>query len=363
MRIRAAVVETKGGPLTIQEVDLDDNLRAKEILVRVVACGVCRADALARDQGFIFPLPGVLGHEGTGIVERVGSKVDTVRVGDHVLMTFPNDGTCENCLRGRPRWCLSGGRLMSSGKRYDGSESALSRHGKSLAGHFFQQSAFATHVIVTEMNAVVVPLDLFIIGCGVMTGAGGVLNALKPEPGSSIVIHGAGGVGTSAIMAANLAGCAEIIAVEPHANRREIAQTLGATHSLDPLSGDLAERVKQITRGGADFSLVCAPDENALADALDVLHIGGVCGVIGDPGEGIDFKYPVARFLNGARTLHGIIGGEAVAHSFLPRLIDAHHRGRFPLEKVIRRYKFDDISTAMHDCESGRTIKPVLNMN
>jgi aryl-alcohol dehydrogenase len=256
---------------------------------------------------------------------------------------------------------------MWSGKRYDGSESVLSRGGQTIGGHLFQQSAFATHAIATEMNVVVVPksvpLDVFVLGCGLMTGAGGVLNVLRPEPGTSIVVHGAGGVGTAAIMAAKMAGCAEIIAVEPHANRREKALAIGATHALDPRAGNLAEHVKQITRSGAHYSLVCVGDAQVVSDALDVLRTGGVCGVIGDPGQGVDFRYAVARFLNSAATLHGIIGGEAVAPTFLPGLIEAHARGLFPLEEVIRRYEFEDIDTAMRDAESGATIKPVLLMN
>ena len=283
MKIRAAVAEKQDqvhtqnpAHLQVQDLELDDNLHEKEILVRVIACAVCHADIAARDGHVPFPLPGVLGHEGTGVVERVGSKVGRVKAGDHVLMTFPNDGVCENCLDGKPRWCKRGGELMWSGNRYDGSASALSRDGNPISGHLFQQSAFASYVIATEMNVVPVskelPLEEFVLGCGIMTGAGAVLNSLKPAPGSSIVIFGAGGVGTAAIMGARIAGCKTIIAVEPHENRRRIARELGATQVLDSGEPDVVEKIKRITKDGAHFALVCVGNAEAIGLAVEALR-------------------------------------------------------------------------------------------
>jgi aryl-alcohol dehydrogenase len=216
------------------------------------------------------------------------------------------------------------------------------------------------------MNVVVVPehlpLDRFVLGCGIMTGAGGVLNALRPAAGDSIVVFGAGGVGTSAIMAAKMAHCLEIIAVEPHQNRREIARILGATHTLPPHADDIPERVREITRHGADFALICTSDKNVLPQALAVLGIGGTCGVIGDPGSAIDVSFEIASIIGSGKTIHGINGGEVVAQTFLPWLIDAHDRGLFPFEEIIASYDFDDINTALNDSDTGATIKPVLVM-
>ena len=356
--------ESTGAALKLQEVELSDGLLDKEVLVRVVACGVCRADLDCVDQKSPFPLPAVLGHEGTGIVERVGARVDAIKPGDHVIMAFPNDGTCPACREGKPRQCVGGGALMWGGKRYDGSRSAWGRDGEELAGHMFQQSAFATHAIATEMNCVVVPddvpLETFVIGCGVMTGAGGVLNVLKPEPGSAIVVLGVGGVGSSAVMAAKLAGCATIIAIDPKANRRDLAIELGATHAIDPGAGDAAEQVKAITGAGADYLISCSPDNEAISHVLGMLKIGGVCGMIGDPGAGIEARFVVSELLGGSKSIVGINGGEAVAQTFLPRLIEAHAQGRFPLEKVQRHYRLEDIAQAFADVESGATIKPVI---
>ncbi|WP_199255921.1 NAD(P)-dependent alcohol dehydrogenase [Mycolicibacterium mengxianglii] len=366
MRIRAAVAESPGAPMTIEDVELDDQLRDKELLVRVVACAICKADLLVRDKRVPFPLPAVLGHEGVGVVERVGANVDTVNVGDHVIMTFPNDGTCGHCLGGQPRWCDAGERLMWGGTRFDGSESALKRNGKALGGHMFQQSAFATHVIAIEHNVVVVasglPLEQYVIGCGVMTGAGGVLNTLKPNADSTIAVFGAGGVGASAILAAKMSGCRQIIAVEPYENRRDIALELGATHSIDSRDHDVAEQIRRITGGGADFALCCAPDEKVLSPALGALAAGGTVGVIGDPGVGIDASFEISTIIGVGKTIHGINGGESVARNFLPRLIDAHQRGLFPFDRILKQYAFDDINTAISDMEAGTVIKPVLVM-
>jgi aryl-alcohol dehydrogenase len=369
MKIRAAVAEKSvyGDPsntVTIQELELDDSLREKEVLVRVVACAVCHADLAARDGHLPFPLPGVLGHEGTGVIERVSAKVDRVKAGDHVLMTFPNDGTCENCLDGKPRWCKHSGDLTWSGRRYDGSPTALSRNGEPVSGHLFQQSAFATHVIATEMNVVPVSqevlLEQFVLGCGIMTGAGGVLNSLKPAPGSSIVIFGAGGVGSAAIMAAKIGGCKTIIAVEPRENRRETALEIGATHALDSGDSHLVQRIKNLTGGGAHFALICVGNAEAIGLGVEALRIGGVFGVIGDPGIGAMGSFSIPGVVGGSKTIRGINGGDSIAPTFLPALIEAHGRGLLPLEKVTKSYSLDDLNSAFLDAEEGRVIKPVI---
>ena len=368
VKITAAVAEHRqdtGVPLMrVQELDLDDDLHEEEVLVRVVASGVCRLDLEVGQGNSAFPTPCVLGHEGTGIVERIGTKVLGIEPGAHVLMSFPNDGTCDKCLEGKPRQCRSSGRLQWSGRRSDGSPSALSRDGQELAGHMFQQSAFATHVIATQENCVVVPdgvpLELFVIGCGVMTGAGGVLNVLAPEPGSSIAVFGVGGVGSSAVMAARISGCEPIIAVEPVEHRRRTALRIGATHVVDPGAGDVVAQVEQIVPGGSDFSIVCVGDPTAVRQGTDVLGIGGTCGIIGDPGPGTEGTFAFPALLGSSRTIRGINGGEAVASTFLPRLIDAHARGLLPLEQVVRTYPLERVQEAMDDLGNGAVIKPMF---
>ena len=368
MRISAAVAEHRqdsGVPVVrVQELDLDDDLRDLEVLVRVVASGVCRLDLEVGQGNSAFPTPCVLGHEGTGVVQRVGAKVVGVAAGDHVLMSFPNDGSCDKCREGKPRQCRSSARLQWSGRRFDGTGSAFSRDGQELAGHLFQQSAFATHIVATQENCVVVPetvaLDLFVIGCGVMTGAGGVLNVLAPPPESSIVVFGVGGVGSAAVMAARIVGCNPIIAVEPLEHRRDTALLLGATHVVDPGAGDVVAQVQQIVPGGSDFAIVCVGDPTAVRQGTDVLGAGGTCGMIGDPGPGTEGTFAFPDLLGSSRTIRGINGGEAVAATFLPRLIDAHARGLLPLEQVVRHYPLDQVQDAMDAVGSGDVIKPVI---
>lgn len=196
--------------------------------------------------------------------------------------------------------------------RYDGSPSAVTRDGQELAAHLFQQSAFATYAITTQHHCVVVPahvdLSLFIIGCGVMTGAGGVLNVLRPEPGSSIVVLGVGGVGSSAVMAARIAGCRTIIAVEPVDHRRDTAQEIGATHVLDT-GTDVVAQVRRILPDGADYAIVCVGDPDAVRQGTDMLGFGGTCGIIGDLGPGTEgtFAFPDLLGLSRGRSAESTV--------------------------------------------------------
>ncbi|MGH8732204.1 MAG: alcohol dehydrogenase catalytic domain-containing protein, partial [Burkholderiales bacterium] len=223
MRITAALVPEKGAPFRLEALELADP-GPDELMVRVAACGVCQTDVHGRDDYFGIPFPCVFGHEGAGTVERVGAAVTKVRPGDRVIMTSPSCGACAACARGLPGYCAQSRRIKFGGKLRDGR--APFRSG--VSGAFFQQSAFATHALATEANVVKVPDDLPLeqaaaFPCGVNTGAGAVFNVLKPQPGSSIAIFGAGAVGLAAVMAARIAGCTTISVVDPHANRLELA--------------------------------------------------------------------------------------------------------------------------------------------
>ena len=209
MKATAAVVWEKERPFSMEEVEVDEP-RAGEVLVRIVGVGVCHTDLIVRDQWYPVPLPAVLGHEGSGVVESVGPGVEKVRPGDHVVLSFDHCGHCANCLKGRPSYCTTFFERNFGGQRMDGS-TALDKDGQALHSHFFGQSSFATYALASQNSVVKVPQDaplesLGPLGCGVQTGAGAVLNSLKPEPGSSIAVFGTGAVGISAIMAAVAAG-------------------------------------------------------------------------------------------------------------------------------------------------------------
>src|SRR5438309_488089 len=235
----AAVVKAKGEPFKIEQVQLDEP-RADEVLVKVVGTGVCHTDLICRDQWYPVPLPAVLGHEGSGVVEAVGSAVTKVQPGDHVVLSFVSCGECVACKEGAPAYCGGLYDLNFSGLRPD-KTTALSSGGSPVHGHFFGQSSFATYALAYERNVVKVdrtaPLELLgPLGCGIQTGAGAVLNSLHPDAGSSIVVFGVGSVGLAAVMAAHVAGCTTIVAVDLKPSRLEAAKRVGATHVIDPSS-------------------------------------------------------------------------------------------------------------------------------
>jgi aryl-alcohol dehydrogenase len=367
MKISAAVTEKLGGTFSIQEIDLDEP-RSSEILVRIVSCAVCHTDMGARDGIFPFQFPGVLGHEGTGVVEEIGADVKRVKVGDHVVLSYPHDGTCPNCMRGKPKLCYNIGSLLFGGTRADGSgESAYSRNNTSINGHFFQQSAYATHTIVTENNAIVVskdlPLELLTFGCGVITGAGAVLNILNPPSGSTIAIFGAGGVGMNAIMAAVLKGCSKIIAVEPKANRRQLALEIGATHVIDPTAQNPVEAIMALTGFGVNYSLVAYGDPDVLKQAIDSLFADGHCNLIGGVMPGTEAKFDMEMFLVTGKKLSGGVGGDSISDILIPQLIDFYQQGRYPIDKIVKYYPFEQINEAIAASESGEVVKPILLMS
>jgi len=259
VKITAAVTPSAAAPFTVCSLDLEGP-RDGEILVRVVASGMCHTDLVVRDQHYPFPLPGVLGHEGSGVVQAVGAGVKKVAPGDHVVMSYGACGCCQQCLQGEPAYCRDFVESNLGAVRLDGSV-LYADEGCPVHGNFFQQSSFGTHAICREQNIVKVPRDVPLeilgpLGCGVQTGAGAVMNSFKPGVGSSLVVFGAGSVGLSSIMAARVVGCGKIVAVDVKQGRLDMARQLGATDTLDPTGTDdavgwLLER----TNGGADFSL------------------------------------------------------------------------------------------------------------
>ena len=278
MPIRALVVEQKDAPFEEQELELEEPTRG-EALVRIAAVGVCHTDQITRHGDMPMPFPSVLGHEGAGVVERVGEGVTQVAPGDKVIIGWPWCGECRNCLDGQPRYCLRTGEALVSGKRFKGERagtSAYSRDGKPINGHFFGQSSFATHSITNADALVKVPGDtpLELLGplaCGLGTGAGAVLNEARPRLGDSVLIVGVGAVGLAAIMAARNSGVTKIIAADLHDNRLEMAQEFGATHAINSGSKDLVGEVKRMTGSTVDFAFDCTgviPVIEQLADVV-----------------------------------------------------------------------------------------------
>jgi aryl-alcohol dehydrogenase len=366
MRITAAVVESKGAAFALQELELGE-LRADEVLVKVAAAGICHTDLICRDQWYPVPLPAVLGHEGAGVVEAVGSGVGGFAPGDRVGMSYDSCGRCESCRKSLGVYCRRFFEYNFAASRPGDASSALSRDGELVHAHFFGQSSFATHSVARERNIVkldgAIPLEIAApFGCGIQTGAGSVLNVMQPEPGSSFAIFGAGAVGLAAVMAAKLAGCTTIVAVDLRPARLELARELGATHVVDASTEDAVEVIRTVTAGGSAFSLEATGSPLALRSAIDCLMPTGVAGVVGAPAFGTEASFDVNHVLTGGRVIRGIVEGESIPSEFLPRLIGLWERGQFPVERMMTFYDFDEIDRAADDAEAGRVIKPVLRI-
>jgi aryl-alcohol dehydrogenase len=365
MEIKAAVVSETGGAFGIEQLELCDP-NDDEVLVRIVAVGICGTDLGARAGHLpIPPPPSVFGHEGAGVVEKVGARVTKVKPGDHVALAWDYCGTCPSCKTGNELYCLNFFLHNFHGARPDGTIT-LHKGDQPVHGSFFTQSSFAEFALANERNVVKVRDDVPVeilgpMGCGVMTGAGAVMNALRPRPGASIAVFGVGPVGMSAVLGAAVCGCTTIIAVDINPDRLEMAKELGATHTVNAGEVDPVQAILDITGGGAEFSLECVGNPKVLRQAVDVLPRLGVCGLLGVVPPGTEVSLNMDLLMNG-RTVKGILGGDAIADLFIPKLIELYSQGRFPFDRMIKFYPFEEIGRAVEDMEKGRVVKPVLRL-
>ncbi|MCX4885766.1 MULTISPECIES: NAD(P)-dependent alcohol dehydrogenase [unclassified Streptomyces] len=361
---RAAVVESGGAPFTLADVELDEP-GPHEAIVRMVATGLCHTDLGVASGGLPFPLPGVLGHEGAGVVEAVGPAVTGITPGDHVVLSFSSCGECRNCHGGHPAYCATWLPLnLIGGVRADGT-STISRDGTPLGGHFFGQSSFAERALVDERSLVKVDADVPLesiapLGCGVQTGVGAVWNVLKPVTGSTVVVLGAGAVGLSAVMAAALTPATRIVAVDKIGERLSLAKELGATHTVNVGETDLAEALAEITGGqGADGVVETTGSVAVLRQGVDALAARGTLVVVGAPPFGSEVALDVNGLLGGKQVV-GLTLGDAETQTFIPALVQLVKEGRLPLHRLISTYPFADIDQAVRDMGAGKAIKPVL---
>jgi aryl-alcohol dehydrogenase len=365
MQITAAVIEQASGPFELLEVKLDSP-RPDEVVVRLAAVGMCHSDLSARSSATPFPLPAVLGHEGAGVVEQVGSQVVDLEPGDHVVLSFDSCGRCAACVAGRPVYCRHWIALnLLGGSRLDGS-ATLSRDGGHIHGHFFGQSSFATYALASARSAIKVRDDLPLaslapLGCGVQTGVGTVLNVVKPAPGSTLVVYGAGGVGLAAVMAANLTPVGQLIAVDVHDSRLKLASELGATHTVNAAHDDPVAAVLDLTGGdGAQYAIETSGRLPVLDQAIRSLTAAGSCVVVGAPPLGSTIPVDVPNLLGRGIKLIGTNQGDSNPAQFIPRLVDLYARGALPIDALIREYPFTSINDAAADAAAGTAIKPVL---
>lgn len=363
--IQAAVSRIPGAAPAIESVTLEDP-RDDEVLVEIRGVGVCHTDMVMRDGLLPVPFPAVLGHEGAGVVCAVGSGVTDLSVGDHVVLSFMSCSACPSCHEAQPAYCHAWVPLNFFGGRADGSTSLTSADGEPLHSHVFGQSSFATHVVVNRRNTVKVAADLPIellgpLGCGIQTGAGAVLNSCKVRPGSSLAVIGTGAVGLSAIMAARIAGAATIVAIDINAARLALALELGATHAFDGGSADFQScATAAACPAGFDYIIDTTGIAAVVNDAVLALAPRGEMALVGAYSPGTSVIADTTHMMSAGRVIRGVVEGGADPQTFIPQLIAYHKAGRFPFDRLVEFFPFEDLVKAIDAGESGRVIKPVI---
>jgi aryl-alcohol dehydrogenase len=361
MKTKAAIYDGSGTPVVkIETINLEPP-RADEILVRLVSVGICHTDLGMMSPLSMVPAPIVLGHEGAGVVEAIGTEVSEFSVGDSVILSIDNCGICASCNDENPAYCEEMLLRHFSGGRPDGS-SPLSQDGNRVNGNFFAQSSFANHAIAPASAAVKispeVPLALMApLGCGIQTGAGTVFNILKPKPGEGIAVFGVGTVGLSAIMAARIANCSPIIAIDIIPERLELARELGANILINGQEDDALEIIKTATnQRGIEYSFDTTGQEKIIQQAFSSLYKNGEC-VIAVAYD--DIKINGMELILG-KSIRGTLEGQSNPRQFIPHLISLYQAGKLPIDRLVKYYDFDNINKALDDAKNGKTIKPIL---
>lgn len=365
MKMKAAVIHSPEEPYHFEEVELDDP-KGEEVLVKIKACGLCHTDEFGRGIG--LPMPLVLGHEGAGIIEKVGEDVRGFAVGDHVAFSYASCGRCKNCLQGMPQYCVDFNNINFGGVSTDG-KTKIHQNGKPVS-MFFGQSALAEYSVISSRNIVKIDMDIDFglvapFGCGIQTGAGAVLNTLKPNVDDSLAVYGCGAVGMSAIMAAKAAGMRQIVAVGGNAKSLQLALELGATDTVNRkelTEGEtIADAVMKVSGGGVSYSIDTSGYGNMIKNAINSTVLHGKTIVLGPTGTIEQFN--IGRdVLMQYRTVIGVCEGDSVPQIFIPRLVQLYKEGKFPVDRIITKYKFDDLETARQDSTHGKVIKAVVVM-
>ncbi|AFZ08249.1 S-(hydroxymethyl)glutathione dehydrogenase/class III alcohol dehydrogenase [Oscillatoria nigro-viridis PCC 7112] len=367
MKVKAAVARSAGQPLSIETVDLDGP-RAGEVLVEIKATGVCHTDAYTlsgADPEGLFPA--ILGHEGAGIVAEVGPGVTSVKVGDRVIPLYiPECRNCEYCLSRKTNLCQAIRVTQGQGVMPDGT-SRFSLDGQKLY-HYMGTSTFANYTVLPEIAVAKIredaPFDkVCLIGCGVTTGIGAVINTAKVEPGSNVVVFGLGGVGLNVIQAARMVGANMIVGVDLNPDKREMAEKFGMTHFVNPreVEGDLVPYLVDLTKGGADYSFECIGNINVMRQALECCHKGwGVSVIVGVAGAGQEISTRPFQLVTG-RVWKGTAFGGAKGRTDVPKIVDWYMDGKIDIDSLVTQVMpIDKINEAFDLMHKGEVIRTVL---
>ena len=365
MKITAAVTREKGA-YTFETVELAEP-KAGEVLVRMVACGICHTDFAVIEQFLPVEFPYLAGHEGAGVIEKTGPGVTGLAVGDRVLMSFPSCGKCDNCKDSHPYACESNFEYFFGGNLRDGSKRVTGDDGAAI-GAMFGQGSFATYAVADQSNTIKVDADndeelskLCSLGCGVQTGAGAVLNRMAPRPGKSLAVFGCGAVGLSGVMGAKIAGCGMIVAVDISPSRLEMAKDLGATHVINSKDEDAAARIMELTGGkGLNYALEAAGNPDVTLTMLDCMAKAGMAVLVSVTGPAAVPIILEKHIMNPSVTVAGAVEGWSNPKVFIPELVKFYKDGRLPVDKLNTFYDFKDIGKALSDYREGAVIKPIL---
>jgi len=371
-RSEAWVVHEPGGPITLSNVEYSDP-GPGELVIENAAFSVCASDLKAAKGEFYLKPPMILGHEASGIVKQVGPDVTSFKPGDRVVLAYTSCKACHFCNTGQNAYCDSLLALNFSGRRKDGSLVATTADGeekqRGLSGFFFGQSSMSRLILASENSAVKVDartdeeLRLFAaLGCGVQTGAGAVLNVLKPPPGSTIAIFGAGSVGVSAAYAASLTSPSQVILIDNSEAKLKMLPAGAATSTICSASlkdGEVAQKLLDLTDGkGVNFVVECAGFGKLITEGHAALAKRGTVLTVGGAGDNAEIS--VSKQLIKGATYKGTHQGDSVTSVFIPHLIDLWRRGKFPFDNLITHYSFKDLHQALADLKEGKIFKPVL---
>ncbi|KAK1633924.1 AreB protein [Colletotrichum phormii] len=350
-----------------------DEIRPNEVLVEMKYSGVCHTDIVTQQGGLPFvEFPAIFGHEGAGVVRDIGRDVQIkdLAIGDAVLLSFNHCGSCKTCTSGHSALCPDSSMININSVRVgDRSTPArLASDGRAVRSQFFGQSSFCKMSVVNERSVVRCPpsavehMGVYApLGCGLQTGAGTVMNVVKPGKEDSIIIFGLGSVGLAALMAARYLETGQIIAVDIVPERLELAKELGATHTINSReSSDIVQEIKKMSNGGPNFAIECTGTLKVIEDMIACIGPLGLAVQVGVPPPGTAIKLDPQEFLIGNKRYVGIIEGDAVPAEFIPRLISMHQEGRFPIDRLAGFYPASQLNHAIQEMAAGKVIKPVI---
>lgn len=367
MKTRAAVMYKHNQPVVVEDLELEEP-KANEVLVRTAASGVCHSDLSVVTGAIYYDAAVVLGHEGAGIIEHVGKDVTDFRVGDHVILSFVSYcGDCHMCQM--EKVCLCESYNVPRGFQLDGTYRLYNKSGQGI----LQMARIATmseYMVVPQQNLVKID-DHYalekaaLVGCGVTTGVGAVLNTAKVEPGSSVAVIGTGGVGLNAIQGAVLAQAEKIIAVDITEKKLDFAKGFGATHVVNASDDDAVKAVRELTEGrGVDYAFEVIGNPDTIIQAYQMVRAAGTAVIVGMAHHQKEFSIPAQHFVATERQIIGSFYGSCQPRVDMPKLLDLYTEGKLKLDELItKHYQLDQINEAFADMEAGENARGVITFN